>query len=168
MELASLHSSERAVIESMKLADDTIKEVRTASYLLYPPLLDEMGLSAAVRVYLEGFTGRSNIQTTFDVASDFSRLSPDAELVLFRVIQECLTNIRRHSGSTTARIYLAQTDEEIVLEIEDAGKGISSDAPVGVGLAGMEERMRQLGGRLAVSSTANGTVVTASIPVSAS
>jgi PAS domain S-box-containing protein len=164
------------VAECVQLTETSIKEVRTISYLLYPPMLEEMGLKSAILWYLDGFSARSGIKTTFDVRADFGRLYRDAELALFRVLQESLTNIHRHSGSQTAHIRLSMEDETAVLEIKDRGIGIASGplaleqtngnsvgAP-GVGLRGMNERMLQLGGRLELISTKEGTTVRAVIP----
>ncbi|MFY9559315.1 MAG: PAS domain S-box protein [Terriglobales bacterium] len=163
------------VDECVQLAETSIKEVRTISYLLYPPMLEEMGLKSAILWYLDGFSARSGIKTTFDVCADFDRLYRAAELALFRVLQESLTNIHRHSGSQTAHIRLSTKEEMAILEIKDQGKGLapgpleqsSQDwmgAP-GVGLRGMNERMLQLGGRLELISTEEGTTVRAVIPI---
>ena len=169
--------SER-VMQCVRLAEECVKEVRTISYLLYPPMLEEMGLKSAIPWYLEGFTRRSGIQVTFDVSADFGRLSRDTELALFRVLQESLTNVHRHSGSETAHVRLSMKDGKAVLEIGDAGKGIpsailadsgeSSRRFVGVGLRGMRERLGQLGGRLEISSTEHGATVIAMLPASGS
>jgi PAS domain S-box-containing protein len=163
------------IAQCIRLAEDSIKEVRTISYLLYPPMLEEMGLKSAIPWYLDGFGGRSGIHTTFEVSSDFVRLSRDVELALFRVLQESLTNIHRHSGSPSAHIRLLIRNEMAVLEIKDKGKGIRPGlleesgqdelGVVGVGLRGMNERMRQLAGRLELSSTSRGTTVTAMVPI---
>jgi PAS domain S-box-containing protein len=163
------------VSECIQLAETGIKEVRTISYLLYPPMLEEMGLKAAIPWYLDGFSSRSGIAITFEVADSFDRLYSDGELALFRVLQESLTNIHRHSGSPTARVRLRQKDGMVFLEIQDQGKGLKpallerltedwTGAP-GVGLRGMNERMQQLGGRLELSSTGKGTTLTAIIPL---
>ena len=151
-----------------------IKEVRTISYLLYPPMLEEVGLKSAIPWYLDGFSKRSNIKTTFEVDPEFNRMSREIELALFRVLQESLTNVHRHSGSTTADIRLSRDNGRVVLEVTDRGKGISPEllaknrewiVSLGVGLRGMNERIRQLGGELEISSSENGTVVTAGVPV---
>jgi PAS domain S-box-containing protein len=159
----------------VRLADDALKEVRTISYLLYPPLLEEMGLKSAIPWYLDGFSKRSNIQTTFEVDPGFRRITPEAELALFRILQECLTNVHRHSGSASATVKLSQANDEAVLEIADHGKGISPKllqefgenwvGSLGVGLRGMNARVTQLGGKLEVDSTGKGTVVKARVPV---
>jgi PAS domain S-box-containing protein len=160
--------------QCIRLTQDSIKEVRTVSYLLYPPMLEEMGLGSAIPWYLDGFSARSGIKTVFDVETDFGRLPRDSELALFRVLQESLTNVHRHSESQTAHVRLMMREGMAVLEIEDAGKGISPQlleqsgqdwmgAP-GVGMRGMNERMRQLGGRLELVSKKGGTRVSAIVP----
>ena len=164
----------KKVAECLELAEIGIKEVRTISYLLYPPMLEEMGLKSAIPWYLDGFSARSGILATFKASAEFDRLQTDAELALFRVLQESLTNIHRHSGSPTAHIRLWTREGMVFLEIRDQGKGLSPSlleqskqdwmgAP-GVGLRGMHERMRQLGGRLELASTGEGTTLTAVIP----
>jgi PAS domain S-box-containing protein len=162
------------VARCARLADDSIREVRTISYLLYPPMLEEVGLKPAISWYLEGFSKRSNIQTTFEADADFSRLERDVELALFRVLQESLTNIHRHSGSSSAEIHLSSLHGRVVLEIRDHGKGVPARVleelsegwfgSLGVGLRGMQERMRQLRGSLEISSSENGTLVRATVP----
>jgi PAS domain S-box-containing protein len=161
--------------ECAQLTEDAIKEVRTISYLLFPPMLEELGLKSAISWYLEGFTKRSGIETKFEVSADFDRLSGDLELVLFRVLQESLTNVHRHSGSPTAMVRLLAEDRAVILQIIDHGEGIPSDnsedsgrdgmGALGVGLRGMSERVRQLHGVLELSSTQKGTTVTATIPL---
>jgi PAS domain S-box-containing protein len=162
------------VAQCIRLTEDSIKELRTISYLLYPPMLEEMGLKSAIPWYLDGFSARSGIKTTLEVASDFTRLPRDAELALFRVFQESLTNVHRHSGSPTAEVRLFSKDGMGVLEVRDRGKGLppglleqsSQDwmGQLGVGLRGMNERMRQLGGTLELTSTKEGTIVRAMVP----
>lgn len=158
-----------------ELADECIKQVRTISYLLYPPMLEEMGLTSAIPWYLEGFSNRSNIKTTFQSAPDLGRLSREAELVLFRVLQESLTNVQRHSGSASAAIKLSRKDKGVELEVLDYGKGVNNAlleqgtrdwmGSLGVGLRGMSERLRQIGGVLEVSSSPEGgTRVRALVP----
>jgi PAS domain S-box-containing protein len=164
----------KKITECIRLAENSIKEIRTISYLLYPPMLDEMGLKSAILWYLDGFSTRSGIKTTFDIRADFDRLYRDAELALFRVLQESLTNIHRHSGSPTAHIALWRKDEMAILEIQDSGKGLGSGlleqsnqgwtGTSGIGLRGMNERMLQLGGKLEVASTEEGTTVRAIVP----
>lgn len=164
------------VAECVRLADDSIKEVRTVSYLLYPPMLEEMGLKSAIPWYLGGFSSRSRIKTTFRAEENFARLPSDAELALFRVLQESLTNVHRHSGSETAEVRLSTFDGNAVLEIEDKGKGfdralLEQGGPdwtgaLGVGVRGMNERMRQLKGKLEImTGNGGGTLVRATIPL---
>jgi PAS domain S-box-containing protein len=160
----------------IRLADDALKEVRTISYLLYPPLLEEMGLKSAIPWYLDGFSKRSNIQTTFDAEADFGRLPPEIELALFRILQEGLTNVHRHSGSPTANVRLFRSEDMAILEVKDSGKGIPTQllqqtggdwtGSPGVGLRGMNERVMQLGGRFEVVSAGDGTVIRAVVPMS--
>jgi signal transduction histidine kinase len=157
------------------LAEECVKEVRTISYLLYPPMLEEMGLKSAIPWYLEGFSKRSGIETTFKAPKDFGRLSRDAELVLFRVLQESLTNVQRHSGSPTADISISHTDNAVTMQIRDRGKGMPASileqgsrdwtGSLGVGLRGMSERLRQLGGILQISSNESGSEVRATLPL---
>jgi signal transduction histidine kinase len=161
--------------QCVQLVQDSIKEMRTISYLLYPPMLEEVGLQSAIGWYLEGFSQRSNIQISFQSDPEFGRLERDIELALFRVLQECLTNVHRHSGSSIAEIRLTKKDDMAVLEVADKGKGIPQQllersngdwlGSLGVGLRGMNERIRQLGGKLEIYSTETGTVVTAGVPV---
>jgi PAS domain S-box-containing protein len=162
--------------ECIRLTDDSIKEVRTVSYLLYPPMLEEMGLKSAIPWYLSGFSSRSGIKTAFQVDETFARLTSDAELAMFRVLQESLTNVHRHSGSETADVRLLMRDGNVVLEIEDKGQGFDPAileqrgedwmGALGVGVRGMNERMRQLEGKLEILSQERGTLVRATIPVS--
>ena len=159
------------------LAEEALREVRTISYLLYPPMLEEMGLRSAIQWYLDGFSNRSGIQTTLEASPNFDRLAPEVELAFFRILQEALTNVHRHSGSQTANIKLSIDEGWASMEIHDNGKGIPTNlleqsgedwmGSLGVGLRGMNERMRQLGGKLDVRSTDLGTTVTASVPAEA-
>ncbi len=161
--------------QCIRLMEDSIREVRTVSYLLYPPMLEEMGLKSAIPWYLDGFSTRSGIKTTFEVQTEFGRLPRESELALFRVLQEGLTNVHRHSGSPTAHVRLLVKDGMGVLEIQDNGKGIHPEllaefcqewmGGLGIGVRGMNERMQQLGGRLELSSNQRGTTVTAMVPV---
>ena len=148
------------------------REIRTTSYLLHPPLLDETGLSSALRLYLEGLNERSEIAITLDVAEDFGRLPNDIELAIFRVVQECVTNIHRHSGSKTALIRVFRGSENIRMEVKDQGRGIAPDrlAEVqsgvsGVGMRGIQERLREFGGAMTIESDGSGTSVLVSVPV---
>lgn len=148
----------------MHLAEQCSTEIRTASYLLHPPLLDELGLVSALQWLADGLRERSGIEARLELPRAFERLAPQEELALFRVAQEALTNVHRHSESPWVAIRLSAQSEHIVLEIEDAGRGISRGAP-GVGVAGMRERIRQFGGTLLVDSPpGGGTLIRASLP----
>jgi PAS domain S-box-containing protein len=172
---ANLNSRARACLyESLELAEQCSQEIRTLSYLLHPPLVDEAGLAPALRWYTAGFARRSGIETQVDVSPEFGRLPSDLELTLYRIVQEALTNIHRHSGSKTARISLERRPSEIVLTVEDEGHGFPSaalgvsdpqSAVIGVGIPGMQERARQLGGRLHIQSGSRGTRLTAILPL---
>jgi PAS domain S-box-containing protein len=162
--------------ECAQLTEEALKDVRTMSYLLYPPLLEELGLKSAVPWYLDGFTKRSGIKTTLEIAQDFDRMAHDLEVALFRVLQESLTNVHRHSGSPVATVRLVRENDTVTLQIIDEGCGIrpeNLDCPAqdwmgarGVGLRGMNERIHQLGGSLEVSSRPGGTTITATVPIS--
>ena len=164
------------VTECIRLTDDSIKEVRIVSYLLYPPMLEEMGLKSAIPWYLAGFSSRSGIKTTFKAEDNFGRLSAEAELAMFRVLQESLTNVHRHSGSETAEVRLCTDEGNAVLEIQDSGKGFNQTlleqggedwmGALGVGVRGMHERMRQLKGKLEIITKERGTLVRAMMPAS--
>jgi len=165
--------SRQTLSECSALSKQVGEEIRTLSYLLHPPLLDELGLPAAVKWYAEGYEQRTGIRVKVDIASDFARLSPDVEVALFRVIQESLTNVHRYSGSPNAHVKVKVSAEKIELQISDYGKGMHRDvlnsttgkiAPLGVGIQGMKERIRQLGGTLEITSRPNqGTKVTAKL-----
>jgi PAS domain S-box-containing protein len=166
-------SAVSAISENMKLVEQVSNEIRTLSHLLHPPLLDDIGLLSALKWYIEGFSERSKIKVTADIPSDLGRLPRDVELSLFRIVQECLTNIHRHSGSLTAFVRLAQCRQEVTLEVKDEGRGFSSNGESivssaetpGVGLRGMRERVRQLGGQLEITSNGTGTLVLAKLPL---
>jgi signal transduction histidine kinase len=165
-------AQERAVNESCELLAILTEEVRTLSYLLHPPLLDETGLSSALQWYVDGFAQRSKIAVSLQVARDFGRLAADVETTIFRIVQESLTNVHRHSGSTTAEIRLQRLGHEVRLEVFDTGVGMplskrakGHDAKAGVGILGMSERVRQLGGSFEISAGTPGTRITASLPL---
>jgi signal transduction histidine kinase len=160
--------------EAIHLLDQSIAETRTISHLLHPPLLDEAGFASAAKWYVEGFAQRSGIEVKVDFPADMGRLPRPIELGLFRVLQESLTNIHRHSGSAKAEIALRLFPEKVILEIKDYGRGISWEllrnfqakgTRSGVGLAGMRERLRELGGQLEIRST-NGTLISVTMPLS--
>jgi PAS domain S-box-containing protein len=162
------------VKESLRLIRELSNEIRTISHLLHPPLLDEVGLSSALRLYLEGFAERSGIKAKLEIPDDFERLPRDLETAIFRIVQECLTNIHRHSGSPTAKVRISRIGTDIRIEVEDDGKGMSpqkcldieSGGKAGVGIRGMRERIRQLGGTFEIHSeaTRNGTAIVALLP----
>ena len=156
-----------------KLLNESVTETRTISHLLHPPLLDEVGLASAARWYVEGFATRSGIELTTDIPDEPGRLPRPAELVLFRVLQESLTNIHRHSKSLRAEISLHSSKAAVILQIRDYGKGmpremlsnfLSTGTNVGVGLAGMRERVREQGGRFDIQSDKTGTTITVTMP----
>ena len=159
------------VLQTIEINEEMSRQLRTMSYLLHPPLLDEVGLPSALKWYTDGFAERSAIKVNLQIDSAFGRLPSEMEIALFRVVQECLTNIHRHSGSPSASIRLNRNSERIDVEISDNGKGISTDrlrggkVITGVGMMGIQERLRQFGGNMEVTSSENGTAVTASIPL---
>ncbi len=161
--------------EIEQITDRCISETRTLSHLLHPPLLDELGFAAAAKWYVEGFAKRSGIHISLELPPALERLPDAAEVVLFRVLQEALTNIHRHSKSPQAEIQLGISDVEISLQVKDHGRGISSEmleriqktgGATGVGLSGMRERVSEMGGRLEISSDSQGTLVRVTVPVS--
>jgi len=163
-----------ALAEACGLAEQCSTDTRIISYLLHPPLLDERGLPSAVRWYADGFAKRSGIRLFLGLPDDGTRLPQALETTLFRIVQECLTNIHRHSGSPTAQIRLQVEDERVILEIRDQGRGMrrgklkqddGASAMIGVGIAGMRERVRQLGGELEIESSKLGTAVRAILPL---
>jgi signal transduction histidine kinase len=172
-EAAALSSkAQQALLDCTTLAEQSVQEMRTLSYLLHPPFLDELGLAAALRWYVAGFSERSGIKVNLDMPEYSRRASGDVETVLFRVVQECLANIHRHSGSAMARIRLSSDASTVKLDVEDNGRGVSIKTlesgeaqNLGVGILGMRERVRQLGGRLEMRSGDAGTVVSVNLPV---
>jgi PAS domain S-box-containing protein len=163
----------QTVKEARDLIEGLSQEIRTTSYLLHPPMLDEFGLSSALALYLEGLQQRSGLSIELNVPADFERLAPEVELAIFRLVQECLTNIHRHSGSKTAVIRINREADKIYAEVQDHGKGMSPErfaevqsqgAGMGVGIRGMRERVRQAHGELTVDSNALGTTITAIFP----
>src|SRR5438445_1220958 len=172
-DLERLTKTARSVTDSAALVQEMSQEIRTISYLLHPPLLDEAGLSSALRWYINGFAERSKMRVDLEVPDDFDRLPRDSETAIFRVVQECLTNVHRHSGSPVAKIRLSRSDGHVRVEVEDRGKGIppekqskmASNGTPGVGIRGMRERLRQLGGSLEINSNGKGTVIVARLPI---
>lgn len=167
--------AKESIAQCLELTNQISEEIRTLSYLLHPPLLDELGLPSAVKWYTEGFQKRTGIRIDVDIARSLPRLRPDAEVALFRVVQESLTNVHRYSGSPTAYVRIRQDEGELGLEVGDFGKGMPPEknktsageiAPLGVGIQGMRQRIRQLSGRLEIlSKLGKGTVVTAFLPI---
>jgi PAS domain S-box-containing protein len=179
--LSLAHLVERAQVMAPELAKEgkeiegivqqLQREIRTTSYLLHPPLLDECGLASALNLYVEGLAERSHIAITLEVASNVGRLHSDMELAIFRLVQECLTNIHRHSGSKTALIRVTREGGIVRTEVKDNGNGISPErlpeirAQGGVGIRGIRERVRQFHGEMKIESNWSGTSVLVSIPV---
>jgi signal transduction histidine kinase len=160
------------VAESSNLLAELSRQIRTISHLLHPPLLDEVGLVSALQWYVEGFAERSKIQVSLDLPADLGRLPPEMETAIFRIVQECLTNVHRHSGSRSAAVRITNVANQLRVEVQDAGKGIPSEkqsaiacpGKTGVGMSGMRERLRQFGGQLDVTSSPGQTIVAATLP----
>ncbi|MFY9527900.1 MAG: PAS domain S-box protein [Candidatus Acidiferrales bacterium] len=163
------------VQESLETTDQSIQEVRTLSYLLHPPLLDEAGLASALPWYASGFSQRSGIEIQVEIPEDLGRFPPEHEVALFRVVQECLANIHRHSGSCRGRIRVESSNGRVTLEIEDEGRGVAAElaaggrhghARLGIGISGMRERVKQLHGSFEIKSAPErGTTVRVVLPV---
>ena len=172
-DLERLTKTARSVTDSAALVQEMSQEIRTISYLLHPPLLDEAGLPSALRWYIDGFAERSKVKVDLELPADFGRLSRELETAIFRTVQECLTNIHRHSESPIAKVRIARSDGHVRVEVEDRGKGMSpekqsemaSNGTPGVGIRGMRERIRQLNGQFDIESSRGGTVVTAVLPI---
>jgi two-component system, NarL family, sensor kinase len=159
--------------EASQLVDRCTEEISTLSYLLHPPLLDDLGLASALQWYAGGFAKRSGIKVILELSSNLGRLSTEQERAYFRIVQECLTNVRKRSGASESRVRLTQCEDGTRLEVSDNGCGMPGItetindvvALMGVGIAGMRERVRQLGGRLEITSTSNGSMVVAVLPL---
>ena len=159
--------------DSLGLAAQTSREIRTLSHLLHPPLLEEAGLPSSLRWLVHGFAQRSAVEVRLEIADDLGRLSTELEITLFRIVQESLTNVHRHSGSPSASVRLRRSGPEVVVEIEDQGVGVpfevrervevANPGAVGVGISGMRERLSQLGGKLEILRASPGTLVRARI-----
>jgi len=169
-----LPEARKTVEETLRITEDAVREIRTFTYLLHPPLLDAMGLNSALRWYVEGYSKRSGVKVELNLPANSERLPNEVELTLFRIVQEALTNIHRHSGGRHATISMQNSGRNLVLTIADDGHGMDpktlekvkrEGAVLGVGIAGMKQRLQQLGGRLDISSGNQGTSVTATLPI---
>jgi signal transduction histidine kinase len=174
LSLVEKHPGDRNAQELIDLLERSIQETRTISYLLHPPMLDELGIASAASWYVEGFSQRSGMQISAKIADRMGRLPRPAELVLFRVLQESLTNVHRHAKSTRVDVELHVSDGKAVLRVRDYGIGIpaekltdfwSNGTQVGVGLSGMRERIREHGGKFEIRSSENGTELLVTIPI---
>jgi len=172
-QLAAQHGEGNALlVESSEMVRHTAQEVRTISQLLHPPLLDVVGFVPAAQNYVQQFARRGGMEAKTNFPDDLKLPSKEAELMLFRVLQESLTNVHRHAQATAVDVWLARRDREVVLTIQDNGRGLPAgvmenfDAGMasGVGLAGMRERLAEFGGELHVESSHSGTIIRASIP----
>jgi signal transduction histidine kinase len=167
----SAPTEQKAISDACALVDSAIQQVRSVSHLLHPPLLDEVGLVSALHWYLDGLTQRSGIETFLDVKpSDFPRLAPEKERAIFRIIQEAVTNIYRHSGANKAWVALHKQERDAVFSVRDDGKGIKQTVAdflpgsMGVGIAGMRQRVKEFGGELRLTNANPGTLVEVVIP----
>ena len=174
--LANSRPDDSVIADCLKLIDESLAEARTISYLLHPPLLDDIGIASAARWYLEGFAKRSGIEVSADIPDSATRMPRSMELALFRVLQESLTNIHRHAKSSRAEVSLHMLNDRAVLRVRDRGKGIPSETlehflhdgtHVGVGLAGMRERVAEQDGEFEIYSDESGTVIEVTMPLSA-
>jgi signal transduction histidine kinase/CheY-like chemotaxis protein len=164
----------KALVDAAELARKVNEEIRTLSYLLHPPLLDEFGLVSALKWYVEGFAQRTGIEVKLEIHDNLRRFPAEKETALFRVVQESLTNVMRHSGSRRAKIVVCVSVDEVELTVQDEGKGIPSAAldrlstggkMLGVGIPGLRERLRQFGGKLEIFSAPSGTRLVATVPI---
>lgn len=164
---------EKSVSDCFDLAKHISAELRTISYLLHPPLLDELGLASALLWYIDGFKHLTNIDVELGLSKNLQRLPSEIEIAIFRIVQESLTNVHRHSGSSKASISLERKARDVVLEVSDEGKGIPAQllsrlelgSSTGVGLRGMRERVKSLGGEIQIGRAAKGTRIKAVIPI---
>jgi signal transduction histidine kinase len=166
------HGATRAAVETAEMIDRAIQQIRSLSHLLHPPLLDEVGLLSALRWYLEGLTKRSGIETFLEVQpQEFPRLAADLETAIFRIVQEALTNVFRHSQASHSHVRLLRNENNVVVEIRDDGKGLAEDTTkfrpgtVGIGIGGMRQRVEEFGGELRLTNANPGAVVEVIIPV---
>jgi PAS domain S-box-containing protein len=160
------------VEETQNLVQHLNQEIRTTSYLLHPPLLDESGLSEALGLYVQGLAERSGMEITLDIPEDFGRIPREMELVIFRIVQESLTNVHRHSDSNVALIRIGRSDENVSVQVQDHGKGIPLEKlakiqtqGTGVGIRGMRERVLQFGGNMSIQSDESGTLISIALPL---
>ncbi len=170
------HSRSGLLSEVAALADQALQEIRTTSYLLHPPLLDEAGFNSAAQWYVDGFAKRSRIKVRLDLATEHERLPIAIEIALFRVLQEGLTNVHRHSGASEVEIRFQRQTKTVILEVQDRGHGIpagllkrlrQASSDTGVGLAGMHERLNLLNGTFEIESDGHGTRLRALVPLPA-
>jgi signal transduction histidine kinase len=179
LSLLSMSNSNRSTLveEATQIVDRCISETRTISHLLHPPLLDEAGFGSAARWFVEGFAERSGIDVILSLPEHFGRLHSDVEITLFRALQEALTNVHRHSASPKADIRVALVPGLVRLEVQDYGQGMPSDVlrqlkegagKTGVGIAGMRERVRELGGNMVIKSDSGGTLLAIVLPLTES
>jgi signal transduction histidine kinase len=162
----------KRVEDNAAMVDQLITEIRTISHLLHPPLLDEVGLASALRWYVEGFAERGQIAASLDLPEHLERFSAEMEIAIFRVVQECLTNVHRHSGSRSCSVKVVKNEDDLQVEIRDEGRGIPTEKRLtltasrgGVGLRGMRERIGELGGTLRINSSQQGTSVVVNLPI---
>jgi signal transduction histidine kinase len=168
-------ATRRTLMETLNLAEQSLQEVRTLSYLLHPPLLDDIGLTAALSWLARGFSQRSGIQVDISIDDGGEPLPRPTATALYRVAQEALSNVHRHSGSKRARLALYRTEDMVQLDVVDSGTGLTSllkdgsdeARQIGVGISGMRLRLQQLGGRLDIRSSPSGTHVSARVPIAA-
>jgi PAS domain S-box-containing protein len=163
----------KLLAEGMRLTSEALREIRTISYLLHPPMLDEVGLFSAVRWYVAGFSERSQIRVTVEIPEALGRFRKELEIAVFRIVQEALSNVHRHSKSDTAQIEISATPRQLRVKVEDRGKGMTSpglagtsgELTRGVGISGIRERVRQLGGQMQIRSGESGTAVDVIFPL---
>jgi len=159
----------KIIDEVQELTDTSLQEIRTLSYLLHPPMLEETGLAPALQWFIGGYSERTGIRVELDIHGRIGRLSSEIETALYRIIQEGLTNVYRHSGSTIAHVSLTRKKKDVFLTIRDEGRGMSDEAKVnhGVGISSMKERLRLLGGSLEIDSNGSGTAIKCTVPIGA-
>lgn len=152
--------------DTKQFLEQILQEIRTMSHLLHPPLLDESGLRPALGIYVDGFSQRSKIAATLQVPRDLPRFSQGLEIAIFRIVQECLTNVHKHAAARAVTISIQYPGDKVVVQVSDDGQGVAKDQIRGVGLTGMQERVRELHGAFNVNSNSSGTTVTATLPAS--